>query len=140
MKLENRITENKFTSKDETLDQSTGGEKIDLSIYQLDHKQNPLYAILNEFEEYLESRKKFIILQKVKEIVGVEIDFDEEEKRRFKRILIELKGNKQTVFFNDGSLEGKRIVTFELKSELNRPLNIINPEKFRGIDYEESYY
>ena len=63
----------------------------------------------------LQEKREYIIREKLKEIVGIEIDIKQEQKRRFKRFKTEYKGNKEIIYFNDGSIEGKKIVTFVKK-------------------------
>lgn len=57
-------------------------------------------------------KQENIILLKLQEH-GIDIDLKEEAKRRFKRITIETgPQNKMEVWYNDGSEQGLRIVTF----------------------------
>jgi len=46
---------------------------------------------------------------------GKTIDFDIEKERRFKKIIMERNGNEETYYYNDGSIEGLRIITFILE-------------------------
>ena len=78
-------------------------------------------------------KRDLVIKQKIKEIVGIEIDFEEESKRRFKRFCTVIQGNEETIYFNDGSIEGRRIVTFVKK---DTPLSAVD----FTIGYEETYY
>lgn len=81
-----------------------------------------------------EKRNK-IITERLKEIVGFDLDIKAEANRRFKRLTIEYEGNEEIIYFNDGSEQGKRIVTFVRK---DNPLNF-EVDKFQiGIEY--SYY
>jgi len=61
-----------------------------------------------------EKRNK-VITERLKEIVGIDLDIKAEARRRFKRLAIEYKGSEETIYFNDGSEQGKRIVTFVKK-------------------------
>ena len=61
-----------------------------------------------------EERNK-VIAERLKKIVGIDLDIEAEADRRFKRLAIEYKGNEETIYFNDGSVQGKRIVTFVRK-------------------------
>ena len=94
---------------------------------------NMMEEVTMKMAQDINAKKELVIRQKLKEIVGIEIDVVEEERRRFKRLSIEYKGNEQTIYFNDGSLEGKRIVTF-VKKEI--PFDL---ETF-SLGYEETYY
>ena len=68
----------------------------------------------------LNRKRNKVITERLKDIVGIELSIEEESKRRFKRLAIEYNGNEETIFFNDGSIKGKRIVTF-VRDE--QPLN-----------------
>jgi antitoxin component YwqK of YwqJK toxin-antitoxin module len=94
---------------------------------------NMMEEFTRKMAQNINARKELVIRQKLKEIVGIEIDIVEEERRRFKRLLSEYRGNEQTIYFNDGSPEGKRIVTF-VKNEIP-----FDAEKFT-LRYEEAYY
>ena len=94
---------------------------------------NMMEEVTRKMAQDINTKKEIVIRQKLKEIVGVEIDIIEEERRRFKRLSIEYNGNEQTIYFNDGSLEGKRIVTF-VKKEIP-----FDAENFT-LGYEETYY
>jgi len=45
---------------------------------------------------------------------GYVIDFEEELKRRFTRFASEKKGNKEIIYFDDGSVDGLKLITFEI--------------------------
>lgn len=94
---------------------------------------NMMHEVTVKMAQDINTKKELVVRQKLKEIVGIEIDIIEEERRRFKRLSSEYRGNEQTIYFNDGSLEGKRIVTF-VKKEI--PFDL---ETF-SLGYEETYY
>lgn len=71
-------------------------------------------ATIKMMKDIHEKRKK-IITQRLKEIVGIDLNIEEETKRKFKRLTIEYNGNEETIYFNDGSINGIRIVTFVKK-------------------------
>ena len=79
---------------------------------------NLMQEVVGKIVKELQRKKESIIKERLKEIVGIEIDAEEEQKRRFKRFAIEYKGNEETIYFNDGSINGKRIVTFVKKDNL----------------------
>ena len=101
------------------------------------YKDFDQFNIMNEYikniVEDIDSQKMFIIKQKLKEIVGIEIDFQEELKRKFKCICVVGDFNSHTFFYNDGSIEGKRIVTFEIDDSLFDPKNL-------SFGYKVKYY
>jgi len=96
---------------------------------------NLMQEVTDKMVKDLQQKRETIIREKLKEIVGIEIDIEEEQKRRFKRLSIEYKGSEETIYFNDGSINGKRIVTFVRKDS---PVNFDNNE-FK-INTEYSYY
>jgi hypothetical protein len=81
-----------------------------------------------------EKRNK-VITERLKEIVGIDLDIKAEANRRFKRLAIECKGNEETIYFNDGSEQGKRIVTFVKK---DNPLTFETDRCQMSVEY--SYY
>jgi len=85
------------------------------------HEYNPLadisttnliQRITEECIINLQKQRDKIIADKVKEIIGIDLNLEEEEKRKFKRFVFEYNDKQETVYFNDGSISGKRIVTF----------------------------
>lgn len=71
-----------------------------------------LHKAARECLNDLRQKQENVILLKLQEH-GIDIDLKEEGKRRFKRITIEYgPHNKMEVWYNDGSVEGLRIVTF----------------------------
>lgn len=56
-----------------------------------------------------------IIAYRVKELLGFDLKLEEEAKRRFKRFAIEREGDSETIYFNDGTSTGKRILTIVSK-------------------------
>ena len=80
----------------------------------MDNKKSSL-NFGNEFYIKLSSgisqEKEDIVKQRLKEL-GIEIDLESEPNRRFKRLLLEHNGNEQTLWYNDGSETGLRVVTF----------------------------
>lgn len=96
---------------------------------------NLMQEVTDKMVKELHEKRETIIRAKLKEIIGIEIDIKEEQKRRFKRLSIEYKGNEEIIYFNDGSIEGKRIVTFVQK---DIPFDF-NSNEFQ-ISTEYSYY
>lgn len=86
----------------------------DVSVSNL--MQDVTSKLINDIQE----KRNQVITERLKEIVGIDLNIEEEAKRRFKRLVIEYNGNEETIYFNDGSIEGKRIVTF-VRDE--QPLN-----------------
>jgi hypothetical protein len=91
----------------------------DVNINSLMHEMTT--KLVNDIEQ----KRNQIIVDRLKEVVGIDLNIEEEQKRRFKRFAIEYNGNKETIYFNDGTAEGKRIVTFVRSDE---PVSF-DPEK-----------
>jgi len=96
---------------------------------------NELKNIVNEMQLEIQEKKELIIQKRIIELLDVEIDFEQEKQRRFHRFVIENQGNKETVYFNDGTLSGKRIVTF-VRKENNE--GCLSSEQPFGFSY--SYF
>ena len=94
---------------------------------------NMMQEVTAKMAQDINTQKELVIKQKLKEIVGIEIDLQEELQRRFKRFCTVRQGNEETIYFNDGSIEGKRIVTFVRK---DIPFDA---ENFT-LGYEKTYY
>lgn len=94
---------------------------------------NIMQEVTAKMAQDINTQKELVIKQKLKEIVGIEIDLQEELQRRFKRFCTIRHANEETIYFNDGSIEGKRIVTF-VKKDIP-----FDPENFT-LGYEETYY
>ena len=101
----------------------------DVSISNL--MQEATSKLINDIYE----KRNRIISERIKEIVGIDLDIKAEANRRFKRIAIELNGNEETIYFNDGSEQGKRIVTFVKK---DNPLTFETNRCQMSVGY--SYY
>lgn len=57
------------------------------------------------------AEKKKIVLRRL-EIRGITIDLKEEAQKRFPLLMSEKQGNRETIWYNDGTREGLRVVTF----------------------------
>ncbi len=73
---------------------------------------NIMQDITSKLVSDIEQKRNQVITERLKEIVGIDFNIEEEAKRRFKRFAIEYNGSEETIYFNDGSMQGKRIVTF----------------------------
>lgn len=65
--------------------------------------------------------------------LGIEFNPDIEKIKRFKSFSIERLGDNETIYFNDGSIEGLRIITFITKQ-------IPFDHKKMTIEFETKYY
>ena len=101
----------------------------DVSVSNL--MQEVTSKLINDIHE----KRNKVITERLKEIVGIDLNIEEEAKRRFKRLAIEYTGNEETIYFNDGSEQGKRIITFVLEEQ---PLSFENDRCEMRAGY--SYY
>jgi hypothetical protein len=92
--------------KPQLLDDLGNDLLADVSVSDL--MQEVTSKLINDIEQ----KRNQVITERLKEIVGIDLIIEEEAKRRFKRLAIEYNGNEETIYFNDGSEQGKRIVTF----------------------------
>lgn len=96
---------------------------------------NLMYEATSKIISDIHEKKNKVITKRLKEIVGIDLDIKSEAIRRFKRLAIEYNENEETIYFNDGSEQGKRIVTFVKKE---------NPLSFEAatcqMSVEYSYY
>ena len=86
---------------------------------------NLMQELQEKREAVIREEKERIIKEKLKEIIGIEIDIEEEEKRRFKRLVKVYSEGEEIIYFNDGTVEGKRIVTFVYNNTLSKLNNEI---------------
>ena len=70
-----------------------------------------LNELTSKLMQDVQAKKEEIIKERLEEI-GVVIDEEEEKKRRFKSMLCEIHGNEERWYYNDGNIEGIRVVTF----------------------------
>jgi hypothetical protein len=96
---------------------------------------NLMQEVTTKLINNIEKQRMQIITDRLKEIVGIDLNIEEEAKRRFKRLSIDYKGNEETIYFNDGSEYGIRIVTFVRKDE---PISFEPQKASMQVDY--SYY
>lgn len=94
-----------------------------------------LMDLIRKMSEDIEKKHYEIILQRLKEVAGIDFDFESEKKRRFKNVLIVHEGEKQKVYYNDGSVDGLLIVTFVLDYQPPSLNNIGNE-----VNFELKYY
>ena len=97
--------------------------------------ENAMSNIIKDTCDSINKQKELVIRQKLKEKTGLEIDIIEETKRRFKRIVVVYQNNEESVYFNDGSVDGLRVVTF-VKTSTPLDFNVGN----FTVRYEENYY
>jgi hypothetical protein len=83
--------------------------------------------------------KKIEVLKKMLKLAGIDFDFEAEKQRRFKCLLVEVReeDNSETYYYNDGSIEGLRIVTFIPDNDFqdNSTNLTYNPKYSFGFSY-----
>jgi hypothetical protein len=75
-----------------------------------------------ELVERMNAEKEKIILKKLDDL-SIPFVLEEEQGRRFKRFVREIKGDEETIYFNNGTPEGLRVVTFITKQT---PFDAVN--------------
>lgn len=73
---------------------------------------------ISEMVKDIDEKKQEILSMKLKEI-GCSITLVHNQTLRFKMIICEIQDNKEVYYFNDGSTNGRRVVTFEF---IQKPL------------------
>lgn len=90
--------------------------------------------IIGDMIAELNKKKDSIIMQRLEKL-GIEIDVEAEQRRRFKRFVVEYNDTEETYWYNDGSETGLRVVTFK-KPQPNFDLKEAN----HTVKSEVSYY
>ena len=103
--------------------------------YMNTYREDIESELIENYVNEIVASKSNIIKERFKSIVGEDLDLEDEKNRRFKRLLCEQKGNLETIYFNDGSLQGRRIVTFIC---IEKPLDV-NNFKYE-LKFELFYY
>lgn len=80
----------------------------------------------------LQQKREKLIIDRLKEL-GITLDYEVEQRRRFKSLAREYKGEEETIYYNDGSEQGLRVITFVTKQI---PFDM---EKM-SMGYETHYY
>lgn len=84
--------------------------------------------IINDMISDINKKKESAIFKRLDDL-DININIEDEKNRRFKRILIEQKGNEETYWYNNGSTEGIRIITFittPSEFDINNPTNTLS--------------
>ena len=92
--------------------------------------------IIKNLNSNIEQQKEAILIQKLEEL-GIKIDLKEECKKKFPNILRAYlpRENKEIYYYNDGSSEGQKIITFELIEQESWL-----PDENNNIKIEYKYY
>jgi len=111
--------------------------KKKVSLY-IDEDRRKFFANNTFKEDYINNligkiteEQERIFLQRVKEL-GLHFDIEEEKKRRFKKFHTEYTLEGYSIYYNDGTDDGFRIITFITRQD--EFIDVAN------IKYEISYY
>jgi len=85
--------------------------KLDKDALEFINLTNRSEDLIKEMTNKIQVQRGNLINNKLKEL-DIDIDFKAEQHRRFKRICIEYRDNEETVYYNDGSKQGLRVITF----------------------------
>ena len=69
------------------------------------------FEMIEKLAKEIDDKKQQVIKQRLEEM-GMAHLLDNLEEQRFKRILVEKRHNEETYYADDGTLTGRRIVTF----------------------------
>ena len=94
--------------------------------------RNYIQEVEKEVMENMRKFRKEIIFKRLSEL-GITINIEQEQRRRFKSFAVEYRDNEESIYYNDGSENGLRVITFVTKQ------TPFDPDK-RSIDCETSYY
>jgi hypothetical protein len=81
-----------------------------------DNFEDKAQEAANLVQSQINKQKWIVIKQKLKEISKLNL-IKNLELQRFKNICIEIQGDKEVVYYRDGTLKGKRLVTFVAHNE-----------------------
>lgn len=93
-------------------------------------------SISNALAEF-DKKKDAVIANRIKSL-GIKDDIKEQSTKRFNKFLCEVRDNEETYYYNDGTDEGLRIVTF-VNTPLEDGRNICGDDTHR-IVIELKYY
>ena len=97
--------------------------------------ETKLSELTNSVINDISKKKDDIIMTKILE-VNPDFDIKKEEQLRFKTILREVVGSKETFYYNNGTTFGHRLITFVNPRYKNPEQNLSTTK----IEYELKYY
>jgi len=97
----------------------------ELEITNRKHLQDWLLSNMTETIKGIAEFKQATIISRLKEM-GIDVCLEEEQHRRFKSFVLEIQGDKETLYYNDGTISGLKIVTFETKISTNETWCIVS--------------
>ena len=75
---------------------------------------NLIEEVISKMIKDIDNKKEKVIKNKLLIELGVELDYKIEKSKRFKSLQLENLDGKETYYYNDGSANGFRVVTFEI--------------------------
>ena len=73
--------------------------------------------LINDLAKRINLEKENIINNRLKELM-INVDYEAVKKMRFKPFITERNEDSETIYYNDGSIDGLRVVTFKNKVNL----------------------
>jgi len=77
-------------------------------------------TLTKELVNDIEQKKENVLFERLKKL-GIQNEILDDKNRRFKRFVREISQGKETIFYNNGSPEGLRIITFVTKQKSFNP-------------------
>lgn len=90
-------------------------------------------SIINDIVTKIQLQQEKLIKKRFLRLIGFELDIEQETKRRFPRLGIFHQDNEISYYWNDGSIDGIRIITF-----IQEPINFNDIENGKlsvGLSY-----
>lgn len=116
------------------MEYKTENPQLHLQNVSLSNFFDKQHEIISNMIIEINRKKETIIMQRCEKL-GIEMDAEAEQRRRFKRFVVEYNDTEETYWYNDGSETGLRIVTFK-KAQPNFDLKAPN----HTVNCECSYY
>lgn len=91
---------------------------------------------IDKISKELSENKQRVFIDRLVSL-GIDIDLEEQQNKRFKDICITYQNNEETYYYNDGSDNGLRIITF---TEINSSPKIDFKTGKVSVESEISYY
>lgn len=108
--------------------------KLHLQNVSLSNFFDKQQEIIGDMIAELNKKKDAIIMHRLEKL-GIKLDVEVEQRKRFKTFVVEYNDHEETYWYNDGSETGLRIVTFK-KAQPNFDLK----EPNHTVKTEISYY
>jgi hypothetical protein len=78
-------------------------------------------SLLDDIKNKVLNQKNDLIKKRIEDFTGEDFDPVSEQMRKFPRIVRVIQGNEESYFWNDGTKDGLRLITFvEVQSEVKK--------------------